>query len=108
MIEAKDLPKPVKTRETTADPKVLVRRMTLFNTRLRVVNRQDYSMEQRLILLIDQESVKSIKEAHLAAYTGINRCLFKILSNHTKNKGQIGRRSLRILGRLISLLNLQT
>ncbi|KAJ4444922.1 hypothetical protein ANN_06721 [Periplaneta americana] len=43
---------------------------------------------RKLILIIDQELAKAIKEAHLAAYTSINWGLFKTLSDPTSRKEQ--------------------
>ena len=98
VVEAKDLPKPVKvafrTRDLkTSDPKVLLRRMQLLNKGLqtehwKVVDRQPDPKGQRLILLMDKKSAELITSLGLAAYTGVDRGQFKILSDPGNKTGQ--------------------
>ena len=45
-----------------------------------LINKQADSKGQQLILLIHQESAKILKRMNLAAYTGVDKGLFKILS----------------------------
>ena len=56
------------------------------NNILEVLNRQADSKGQRLILLIDQESAKILKRMNLVAYTGVDKGLFKILSDSSGGK----------------------
>lgn len=98
VMDAKELPKPVKvafrTRDlTTSDPKVLLRRVQLLNQGLctehwKVVNKQTDPTGQRLILLIDQESAAKISEKGLTAYTGVDKGQFKILLDPNKKATQ--------------------
>ena len=52
----------------------------------KLIDRQADSKGQRLILLIDQESAKILKRMNLAAYTGEDKDLFKILSYSSGGK----------------------
>lgn len=96
VMEARDLPKLVKvafrTKDNeTRDPKVLLKRMKMLNPGMKtehwkVLDKQVDEVGQRLILLVDQDSAKVIKEANMAAYTGLDRGLFKILTNPYKQE----------------------
>ena len=70
----------------TKNLEVLLRRLELLNpgiktTYWKLINRQADSKGQWLIVLIDQESAKILKRMNLAAYTGVDKSLFKILSD---------------------------
>ena len=52
----------------------------------KLIDRQADSKGQRLILIIDQESAKILKRMNLAAYIGVDKGLFKILSNSSRGK----------------------
>ena len=73
------------------NPEVLFRRLELLNpgiktTYWKLIERQADSKGQQLILLIDQESAKILKMMNLAAYTGVDKGLFKILSDSSGRK----------------------
>ena len=74
-----------KTKDiNTNNPEVLFRRLELLNPGLKttywkLIDRQEEPKGQRLILFIDQESANILKGMNLAAYTGVDRGLFKIL-----------------------------
>ena len=75
----------------TNDPMVLLHWMKILNPGLnteywKVLDRYSDSWGQRLILLVDQESAKVIKEAKMAAYTGMDSGQFKILSDPFKHE----------------------
>ena len=96
VMETTNLPKPIKMDFKTKDiisknPEVLFCRLELLNLRIKttywkLIDKQEDSKEQRLILLIDQESVKILKRMNLAAYTGVDKGLFKILSYSSGGK----------------------
>jgi hypothetical protein len=74
----------------TKNPEVLFCRLELLNqgiktTYWKLIDRQADSKGQRLILLIDQESAKILKRMNLAAYTGVDKGLFKILSDSSQH-----------------------
>ena len=50
------------------------------------MNRRADSKGQRLILLIDLETANILKRMNLAAYTGVDKGLFKILSYSFEEK----------------------
>jgi hypothetical protein len=91
VMETTDLPKPIKMAFKTMDiitknSEVLFRRLELLNpgiktTYWKLIDRQADSKRQRLILLINQESAKILKRMNLAAYTGLDKGFFKILSD---------------------------
>ena len=81
-----------KTRNiVTKNPKVLFRSLELLNpgiktTYWKLIERQADSKGQKLILLIDQESAMILERINLAAYTVIDKGLFKILSESSGRK----------------------
>lgn len=91
VVEAKELRKPVKVAfrtqdNMTEDSQAVLRRLKRFNPglsteRWKVLNRQADSVGQRLIMLVDQESAEAIKKANFEAYTGLDRGIFKILTD---------------------------
>jgi hypothetical protein len=95
-METTNLPKPIKMALNTKDiitknPEVLFRCLELLNpgikmTYWKLIDRQADSKGQRLILIIDQESAKILKRMNLAAYIGVDKGLFKILSNSSRGK----------------------
>ena len=77
----------------TKNPEVLFCRLELLNpgiktTYWKLIDRQADSKGPQLILLIDQESAKIFKRMNLAAYTDVNKGLFKILSY--SSGGEVG------------------
>jgi hypothetical protein len=90
-MKTTNLPKPIKMAFKTKNSEVLFRRLELLNpgikmTYWKLINRQADSKGQRLILLINQESAKILKRMNLAAYTGVDKCFFKILSDSSGRK----------------------
>ena len=95
-METTNLPKPIKMAFKTKDiitknPGVLFHHLELLNPEIKttywnLIDRQADSNGQRLILLIDQESAKILKRINLAAYTGVDKGLFKILSYSSGGK----------------------
>jgi hypothetical protein len=95
-METTNLPKQIKMAFKTKDiitknPEVLFRRLELLNpgiktTYWKLIYRQADSKGQQLILLIDQGSAKILKRMNLAAYTSVDKGLFKILSNSSGGK----------------------
>jgi hypothetical protein len=90
-METTNLPKPMKmdfkTKYiVTKNPEMLFCRLELLNpgikmTYWKLIDRQVDSKGQWLILLINQESAKILKRINLASYTGVDKGLFKILSD---------------------------
>ena len=89
-VETTHLPKPMKMAFkikdiVTKNPEMVFRRLELLNpgiktTYRKLIDKQSDSKEQRLILLIDQESAIILKRMTLAAKIGVEKGLFKILS----------------------------
>jgi hypothetical protein len=98
-METTNLPKPIKIALKSKDiitknSEVLFRHLELMNpgiktTYWKLIDRQRDSKGQRLILLIDEESAKILKKINLAAYTGVDKGLFKILSDSSGRKAGI-------------------
>jgi hypothetical protein len=70
---------------------VLFRRLERLNSEFKttywkLIEKPTDSKGQRLIVLIDQESEKILERMYLAAYTGVDKGLFKILPYSPRGK----------------------
>ena len=99
VMSASDLPKPVKvafkTKDTyTKEPALLLKRLNRLNPELkseewRFIHKLVEPHSIRWIFEVDQLAAEAIKRANFGAYTGLDRGIFKILSDPNKPRESV-------------------
>ena len=99
VLSASSLPKPVKvafkTKDTyTKEPALLLKRLNRLNPELkseewRFIHKLVEPHSIRWIFEVDQVAAEAIRRADFGAYTGLDRGIFKILSDPNKPKGSV-------------------